>query len=309
MASVFIPGPDFIQVPEAQTFLDDAFDRIDCATSRGTALAEFQASPHTYDALIVGVKEKITESLLANSPKLKVIGTLSVGIDHIDTDAVEKRGIKLVTTRGINASAVAEHALMLILTLLKDTLNGHVAVLNGKDRKGLSARPRDLTGKAVGILGAGNTARAMIRYLAPFNCRVRVWTRNPSNHQDLLDQGIEFSSADEVFARSDVVSVHLAFTEEMAEIFSSKRLLSLPEGAIFVNCSRNRLVDQDVLQKILEARPDLRIGIDDFELGELSYVKRAEGKGVFTPHIAGATQEALDAMEIHVAKRLAESVK
>ena len=156
MSVVFVTLDYFRGNTEAMALLHAAFDRVIVATDRARALDELAPFMEDCDALIVGVRERITEEFLKRCPRLKAIGTLSVGLDHVDVKSVEARNIELFTTEGLrDGHAVAEHALMMMLCLLKRTFQAHEAAVNGLDRKGVPGFTRELRGKRIGILGAG----------------------------------------------------------------------------------------------------------------------------------------------------------
>ncbi len=114
-----------------------------------------------------------------------MIGSLSAGTDHLDLAALSARGVAVVTTPGVNAVSVAEHALMMILALAKHALPAHAAVVAGHDRAGMSELPVEVRGRRAGVFGAGATARALIPLLRALGMEVMVWTRRPDHHPDL----------------------------------------------------------------------------------------------------------------------------
>ena len=214
MSMLFIAIDSVSANRSAMARLSQCFDGIVIASSRATALKELLLYVNEVDALLIGVKEKIDASLLERLPRLRAIASVSTGVDHIDTNAASKRGVAVLTAAGVNARAVAEHTLCLALALLKQLVVGNDACKNGLDREGLTGLPDELSNRAVGILGAGHTAEALIKLLRPFNCSIRVWTPNPHKHANLRDGGVSFCGIDDLFTLSSVVSIHLPLSSE-----------------------------------------------------------------------------------------------
>ena len=121
-----------------------------------------------YEALIVGFKEMVDEAVLNAQPNLKVIGTLSTGVDHIDMGLCEQYSIKVITAKSINAYAVAEHTLAQLFYFLKLLPESHRACLEGSDRAGLPEKTRDIKNLKVGILGTGATAQELAKRVSRF---------------------------------------------------------------------------------------------------------------------------------------------
>lgn len=305
MGLVFVALDYFRENDKAMTLLEDAFERVVVAKNRDDAFTELFAYRNECKALIIGVREKITKAFLDNHTALRVIGTLSVGVDHIDMDSAEKHHIDLVTTRGLNAHAVAEHALMFILCLLKDVFGAHALVVNGSDRHGLTRFPQELRGKKVGILGAGHSACALVNCLQPFECDVYLWTLHPERHKDLFEGSVKYCEIDEIFEKCHIVSLHLPLTRETATIVSTRRMMNLPHSAILINVARKELLKPENLHAVLQRRQDIRFGIDDFELSNQVYFDDLSKHGILSPHLAGATRESIGLMQMHIAEQVA----
>ncbi|MCP3759534.1 D-isomer specific 2-hydroxyacid dehydrogenase family protein [Streptomyces sp. TBY4] len=290
--TVFVAIEDLMANPRAAALLERHFGEVRVATSRERALAELVAMGDKVVAAIVGVKERIDADLLASLPSLKVLGSLGAGTDHLDLAALEDCGVRVVTTPGVNAVSVAEHALMMILGLAKRVLPSHAAVLSGRDRAGLSEAPVEVRGRTVGVLGAGATARALLPLLHALGTHVSVWTRRPDQHQDLPTVGLR-----KLFEESQVVSIHLPLTPQTRGLVDADLLGLLPEGALVVNTARKEIVDLDALRSLSLSRPDLHFAVDDFDLLADGTVEAGGSRTLWSPHIAGVSVEALRAMQ------------
>jgi phosphoglycerate dehydrogenase-like enzyme len=268
------------------------FEAVRVASTRERATDELMALGSEVTAAVVGVKERIDARVLDALPNLRAVGSVGTGTDHLDLSALHDRGIHVVTTPGVNAVSVAEHAMMMILALAKRALDCHTAVLSGRDRAGLSERPVELRGRRVGVLGAGATARALLPMLRAFGMKTAVWTRTPERHPDL-----PVTDLAELFSRSDIVSVHLPLTDRTRGLVDARLMSLLPDGAIVVNTARKEVLDLAALPGLAVTRPDLRLGVDDFGLAADGTAAALGRSALFSPHTAGITVESLSAMQ------------
>ncbi|HEY6421872.1 MAG TPA: NAD(P)-dependent oxidoreductase [Pseudonocardiaceae bacterium] len=301
--TVFVALADVIDDPDARAALERTFSTVVVATAREHAVTELTALGDTVDAAIIGVRERIDAGVLAALPRLRVVGSLSVGTDHLDLAAIADRGVQVITTPGINAVSVAEHALMMILALAKRALPAHAAVVAGQDRAGMVDLPVEVRGRRVGVLSAGATARALIPLLRALGMDVQVWTRRPDGHPDLPTAGLE-----EIFGRCGIVSVHLPLTPQTRGLVDAQLLRLLPPGALVVNVARKEIIDSDGLRAIVAERPDLRFGVDDFGLAEDGTAAVVGDRGLWSPHVAGITVEASAEMENVVVRGVVQAV-
>lgn len=295
---LFITLPHFWQEQENVESLSDKFTVI-VANTRQTALSEALHSKVPVEALIIGIREHINDDVLRVLPQLKVIGSLSTGIDHIDLKACEKRDILVIKADGSNAYSVAEHILMMMLALRKKLLIAYRLVLAGKDKAALAKRPGELRGSRIGIVGCGRSARHLISLLKPFAAQIAVWARNPDKHADLADQ-IRFLSLDELFADCDNVSINLALNEETKTLILPAHIRSMPEDAVLVNCSRLGLIDRPDLADAFLSRPDVHLGIDAAEIVTSHIFEAIKDRALLSPHIAGLTSSASRDMDRYV---------
>lgn len=301
--TVFVALSNVLVNPNAQEQLRRGFSRIVVASARESAVQELIALGGDVDAAIVGVKEYIDEDVLTALPRLRVLGSVGAGTNHLDLTALGNRGIRVITTPGANAVSVAEHALMMILSSAKRALPAHDAVLRGEDRAGMLDPPVEIRGRRAGILGAGATARALIPLLQALGVDVVVWTRDPGRHPDL-----HTVSLDEVFNGCDIISIHLPLTSQTKGMVDARLLRRLPDGAFVVNVARKEIVDPDGLRAVLEERSDLWFAVDDFGLVADGTVEVVGDRGMWSPHVAGVTVEALARMQDMVVRGMLETI-
>jgi len=293
-----------IDNPDSRVALERSFSRVIVATAREHAVTELTALGETVDAAIIGVRERIDAGVLVALPRLRVVGSLSAGTDHLDLVALADRGVQVITTPGVNAVSVAEHALMMILALAKRALPAHAAVMAGQDRAGMIDPPIEVRGRRVGVLGAGATARALVPLLRALGMDVMVWTHHPDLHPDLPTAGLE-----EIFGECSIVSVHLPLTPQTRGLVDAQLLRLLPPDALVVNVARKEIIDSDGLRAVVAQRPDLWFAVDDFGLADDGTVAVVGDRGLWSPHVAGITVEASAAMDDVVVRGVVQAAR
>ena len=301
--TVFVALANLTENQRAFQKLRDNFADVRVAAARERAVAELITLGEEVTAAVIGVKEKIDISVLDALPKLGALGSVGAGTDHLDLTALRDRGVTVVTTPGVNAVSVAEHTLMMLLALAKRTLSGHAAVLSGEDRAGMPEPPLEIHGSRVGVLGAGATARALLPMLHALGTDPAVWTRHPERHPDLRTMGLE-----DLFRRSDIISVHLPLTKQTEGLLDAELLGLLPQGALVINTARKEIFDWSTLPSLVSARPDLRFAVDDFGLAADGAASTLGETALWSPHVAGVTVEALRAMQNMAVDGVVESV-
>jgi phosphoglycerate dehydrogenase-like enzyme len=300
MGTVFVAPEHLRDNGPAMARLGTVFDAVLFARERERASAELAELGPSVEAVIVGFLDRIQEHDLPAMTNLRVVGSTATGTDHLPMDAIEARGIEVVTADGVNAYAVAEHTLMMVLALLKRTLEGHDAVSSGRDRAGMSAWPRDLRGRTAGIVGAGRTAMAVARLLRTFDCPILVWTRRPDRHPEIAALGAEPASLDRIFETSEIVTMHLPLTDETRGLVTGDLVRRLPPGAMIVNVARGEVIDWPSTALALAERPDVLLGADGLGLSARGVPEALQGRCILSPHVAGVTDGALRAMQDHV---------
>ena len=204
------------------------------------------------DGLIAGT-EPLTRDVIHSAGGLRVISRCGIGIDNVDITAVEEKGIKFYRTPDGPALAVAELALGLILDSLR--------YISYMDRKIRSCEWEKRMGsllseKTVGIVGMGTIGRKLTSLLRPFNCNVLASDHFP-DMKYAKENNIDYVSLDELLRVSDVVTAHLPLDNDTKGLFNTNLFMQMKEGAIFINTSRGKIVDEEALFDVLK---DGRIG-------------------------------------------------
>ncbi|KKM08790.1 hypothetical protein SY88_22030 [Clostridiales bacterium PH28_bin88] len=246
------------------------------------------------DAVIISPDNIITGDLIRETRGLKVIATRSVGYEHIDVQTAVEAGVIVTYTPWTNHQATADHAFALMLAVSRRVAEADRIVRAGRWKRVIGT---DVWGKTLGLIGMGAVGQAMARRARGFD--MRVLYHNRTRREDLEKElGLEYAPLDSLLQGADFVSLHLSLTPETRGIIGKRELALMKPEAILVNTARGGLVDQAALDWALKERRIAGAGLDVFEqepmearspLVELDHV-------VLTPHISGATYEAIAAM-------------
>ncbi len=220
---------------------------------------------------------------------LRAVHKWGVGYDNIDVEAARRQGVRVMRTTGGNAVAVAESALALMLAVNRQTVAGHLGVLEGAWPKGdLGPKMLRLSGQTVGLVGLGYIGKALVRLLTGFGCNVLYTKPTPLPAEEAADLGVTHVSLPELLAQSDVVSLHCALSPATRGMIGNAELSAMKRGAVLINTARGGIVIEDDLADALISGHLRGAGIDVFETEPVSAQNRLIGLPgvVTTPHIA-----------------------
>src|SRR5580765_4044201 len=215
------------------------------------------------DALVVRSATKVTASLLAAAPQLKVIARAGTGVDNVDVPAATDRGIVVMNAPGANSISVAELALAFMLALARMIPIADASMKRGVwEKKKLSGE--ELRGKTLGIVGLGRIGQEV-------GARAKSFGMNLVAHDPFISEqiagtlGIQLLSLDDLCAASDYITLHLPATPETRHLFNASRLSGCKAGVRIVNTARGELIDEGALADAIESRHVAGAGLDVFE--------------------------------------------
>ena len=205
------------------------------------------------DVLVVDAIMKIGPDIIDNMHGLKMIHSQGVAFNAIDIDSARKTGVCVCNCAGVNAKPVAEQTVLLILALLKSFRWGEDMVYSGRQMEAKtacfkSALP-ELGGLTVGIVGFGAIGRILASMLAPFGCKLVYYTRSGNCGADDLT----FMPLEELYACSDIISLHVPVTPETTNMIDSKSLTLFKRGSILINTARGELMDHSAVVEALRS--------------------------------------------------------
>ena len=238
--------------------------------------------------LLCALSTPISASVVASAEQLKVISTISVGVDHIDLAAATEAGIPVGHTPGVLVDSTADLAVGLMIAATRRIAEADRWMRTGQWSKGWQSDlllGSDLSQATVGIVGLGPIGKATVRRLRGFGCGILGWNRTPT-----IIEGVEMVDLDDLFSRCDIVSLHTALTPDTFQIASRSRLASMRAGATLVNTGRGGLVDEEALIEAL-SRGRLKAGLDVFESEPLpaDHPFLHQENAVLLPHVGSAT--------------------
>jgi len=274
------------------------FDNTEDFSSTKT---EVEAKINEFDGIIIRSRFSIDKSFLDKATNLKFIGRVGAGLENIDVDYAEQKGVKLYNAPEGNRNAVSEHALGMLLCLFNKLQTAHDEVVNGQWRREAN-RGYELEGKTVGIIGYGNTGKAFARKLSGFDCEVLCY--------DILDevgdQNARQVSLDELKVKADVISLHTPQTHLTLGMINAEFINSMKNPFWIINTARGKSVVTEDLVNGLRSGKVLGAGLDVLEYEKSSfetmfansqhlpeafqYLMEADNV-LLSPHVAGWTFE------------------
>jgi D-3-phosphoglycerate dehydrogenase len=260
------------------------------------------------DALIVRSAVQVNTELLEHAHKLRVIGRAGVGVDNIDLDAATRKGIAVMNTPGANAIAVAEHTLALMLAMARHIGRANELMHAGKWEK-KSLQGTELKGKTIGIVGLGRVGMEVARRARAFG--MEVVAHDPFVSTAVAkEQGIRMAKLEEIYADADYLSLHVGLTPQTAGMINADSIKKMKQGVRLVNCARGELIDEAALAQGLKQGRVAGAALDVFteEPPKNSPLTTIENV-ILTPHIAGSTYEAQEAVGYQIAHQVKEYLK
>ena len=257
------------------------------------------------DGLIVRSATKVTEELIAASPRLRIVGRAGIGVDNVDLPAATGRGIVVMNTPGGNAITTAEHAIALLLAVARQ-----IPAADRSTRSGLWEKSRfmgvELTGKVLGVIGCGNIGAVVANRGLGLKMRVLAYDPylSPERARDLSIEKVEL---EELLQRSDFITLHVPLTEQTRGMIDAAALDQCKPGARIINCARGGLVVESDLEAAIADGKVAGAALDVFEeeparensLFELEQV-------IATPHLGASTAEAQEKVAVQIAEQIAD---
>lgn len=303
---IILPDPPYFDTKPLESLRSGAVS-ITIYNDLAVDSAQLQSRIVDADIIVVDILSDYNESSLANCHSLKHLITASVGVNHIDLAYCEKRGIKVHRFANYNSRAVAEMAFANLISLLR-----HVPHANNTVRSNLWLTDyfmgEELAGKTIGIIGAGNIGRELIKISHGFGMKVLCTTKNPTPTRATelgLDQ---FSSLQDVLNRSNFVILAATSDQSNANMINATTLMLMKRSSYLINVARHFLVDAKALAGALYRRelagaaldfvgPEpYHLYSDDLEIQEM--VNRPNV--IVTPHIGFNTKEASHRLSLAV---------
>ena len=272
------------------------FDFPHTLSSYGTTEAHETLARIRGADIVITNKVVISAEAFAENPQLKLVAVTATGVNNVDVEAAKQNGTAVCNIRAYGNESVAEHAFMMMITLMRNLPAYQRDVAAGLWENSpffchLGAPMRDLNGKTLAIFGRGNIGKTLATYAQAF--KMNVVFAEHKNAQSVRDGYVSF---DEAIRSADVVSLNCPLTPQTANMIGEAELQQMKSGAILINCGRGGLVDEAALVAALKYG---QIGGAGFDV--LTQEPPRDGNPllkarlpnlIVTPHIAWASQEA-----------------
>ena len=299
------PTPVIVLADKLVATVPTALEQLGAHVTNAPQYTSADLESEIADANILVVRStKVTRQALESAKELSLVVRAGAGVNTIDVAAASALGIQVANCPGINAAAVAELAVGLLISADRRIVDACSDLRQGKWRKKEYGQSRGLKGRTLGILGFGAIGKAVAQAGKGLGMHPLVWSRS-MNDQAAKSHGVE-RAADplELAARSDAVSVHLALTPETQHTVNDEFLSAMRDGGILVNTSRGELVDTAALRRAIEIKK-LRVGLDVFENEPSGGEATMEDTGLAailtgTPHIGASTDQTSEAIGAEV---------
>ncbi len=295
MTRVAVTTPYFDFFPQLKAEFEALYPGAKFRTDR-TPLTEDALIDYLkgYEAAVIGL-DRFTDKVCANLPDLKVVSLCSAGADHIDPAVLNKHGIKMWWTPGINKISVSELAVSYMVFAIR-RVHFFSSVLRRGEWKGPIGFAADLRGRTVGIHGCGHIGKEVVKLLQPYGVKILACDRIDFS-AFYKDWNVEAVEPAELWARSDVLTIHLSRNSSTIGLYSAAVLDQMKRGAILINCARGGIVDEAALKERLINGHLAGAAFDVYATEPANGNPLLEVPNFFgSPHIGATTAESWEAM-------------
>jgi D-3-phosphoglycerate dehydrogenase / 2-oxoglutarate reductase len=295
---------DKLSETAVQIFRDRGIE-VDYKPDLGKDKDALLAAIPLYDGLAIRSATKVTPKILAAAKNLKVIGRAGIGVDNVDIPAASSRGIVVMNTPFGNAITTAEHALSMMMALARQIPEANASTHAGKWEKNRFMGV-ELFNKTLGVIGCGNIGSIVAD--RALGLKMKVIAFDPFlSPERAIDLGVEKVELDDIFRRSDFITLHTPMTEKTKGIVNAAALAKCKKGVRIINCARGGLVVEDDLFEALKSGRVAGAALDVFEVEPAATHKLFGLENVVaTPHLGASTGEAQENVAQQVAEQMAD---
>ncbi|MFO7556226.1 MAG: phosphoglycerate dehydrogenase [Desulfobacterales bacterium] len=258
-----------------------------------------------FHGLAIRSGTRVTEEVLKNAVRLKVIGRAGIGVDNIDVPAATKQGIVVMNAPGGNTITTAEHTISLMLALARNIPQGTASLRQGKwEKKKLSGI--EITGKTLGIIGLGHIGRVVADRAK--GLKMAVIAADPYVSKDAAKAlDVELVPLDDLLARSDFITLHVPRLPETAGMINATAINKMKKGVRIINCSRGEVVNiEDLYQAVLSGHvAGAALDVLPLEPPDPDLPILQHPNVIFTPHLGASTGEAQEKVADMIANQMA----
>tara|TARA_Y100000588_G_C14266772_1_gene930292 strand:- start:480 stop:1436 length:957 start_codon:yes stop_codon:yes gene_type:complete len=268
-----------------------------------------------YEVLITRLGFQIDREVFNAASRLKVVASATTGLDHFDLECANELGIEVISLKGMidflrTIPATAEHTWALLMSLMRRIPWAYDSVRQGEWIRD-NYRGRDLRGKRLGILGLGRVGEKVASYGLAFGMEIMAYD---PYRVDVWPPGVqEIKDLKKLMSQTDILSIHVPLNDQTQNLVGKQHLELLPDGAVVINTSRGRVMDESALVSALLAGTISGAAIDVLYEERVENTRltqctleyaRSHHNLLITPHIAGATVESMHATEEFIATKI-----
>ncbi len=258
-----------------------------------------------YDGLVVRSATKATAEIISAAKNLKVIGRAGAGVDNIDIAAASKKGIVVMNTPGGNTVTTGEHSIAMMMALTRNIPQATASMKSGKwEKKAMEGR--EVFNKTIGIIGLGRVGSIVASRAQGLKMNVIVY--DPFITQEIAEkQGYELVSLDDLYTRSDYITVHVPKSKETIGLVNKEAFAKMKNGVMIINCARGGIISEKDLIDALDSGKVAGAAIDVFEKEPPDNWDLAlHPKVICTPHLGASTHEAQENVALAIAEQIVD---
>ena len=269
---------------------------------------ELEKTIKNYDALIVRNKTHVNSEVLKNASNLKFIGRLGVGLDNIDTEYCKNKDIHVQPATGMNADSVAEYVVSSSMSLIKKIPMFHNGTIKGEWPR-TTIKSTEINQKYLGIIGFGTIGKKVAEYSSKNGLNILAYD---PYIKEINDKEIDakLSSLNEIYEKSDIVSIHLPLTDETKNMINKSSFSQMRNKPIIINTSRGGIINESDLIEAYHKNIISGFALDVFEKEPIEsefYKKIKQGMNcILTPHISGVTTESNIRVSDFIVKKITD---
>ncbi len=279
-------------------------ERFDVDIADGWSAEELADRIGGYDGILIRSATRLTADLIERGERLKVIGRAGVGVDNVDVEAATRRGIIVANAPESNVITAAEHTVALMLALARNVPQAHSALTGGSWERSKWGGV-EVYEKTLGLLGFGRIGQLVAARARGFGMRVLAFDPFVAAAR-FRELGVEQAeSADDIYAQSDFISLHLPKNPETENWLNAEALAKCRDGVRIINCARGQLVDDEALKAAIDSGKVAGAALDVYRSEPVTdHPLFGYPNVVVTPHLAASTTEAQDRAGVQTAEQV-----
>ncbi len=283
----------------------EAAPNIEVINRPGLPPEEFLEVVRDVDGLVIRSATKVTAKVLEVATRLKVVGRAGTGLDNVDIPEATRRGIVVMNTPGGNTITTGEHAISMMLALARNIPQAAHSMREGRWEK-KRFQGREVYNKTLGIIGLGRIGTVVASRAQ--GLKMRILGYDPFVKKEMVTScGVEVVSLDELFARSDFITLHTPKTKDTTHLINREAFKKMKRGVMIINCARGGLIDEEALKEALEEGIVAGAALDVFEKEPpVGSPLLLMGNVICTPHLGASTEEAQENVAVAVAEQMVD---